>query len=150
MPYRERQWDADGSARKWSVARLVDAGGLSDRPGYVGASSIECSLGGEVEARWAVGMCICVCVCTDRSSTNEIPTIRHITSTLHPPTHPEAPTKGATKGTLPSQFWTWKRAPGEEYRIRYQHQGDSGPVVICVHGFGGNCVSVCYVCAGLL
>lgn len=47
---------------------------------------------------------------------------------------------GTTRtGTLPSEFWTWKRAPGEEYRIRYQQQGDSGPVVICVHGFGGNC-----------
>lgn len=55
---------------------------------------------------------------------------------------PENPTM-ESKGTLPSQFWTWKRALGEEYRIRYQrHGGDSGPVVICVHGFGGNCVSV--------
>ncbi|KAK9814391.1 hypothetical protein WJX72_005098 [[Myrmecia] bisecta] len=36
---------------------------------------------------------------------------------------------GVTEG-----FWQWRG-----YRIRYQRCGDSGPAVLLVHGFGGNC-----------
>ena len=35
---------------------------------------------------------------------------------------------------LTAENWAW-----QGYRIRYQSCGDTGPAVLCVHGFGGNC-----------
>ncbi|TFJ86040.1 hypothetical protein NSK_002860 [Nannochloropsis salina CCMP1776] len=48
------------------------------------------------------------------------------------------PPPKSTRPQLPTTFWTWKRGPGEDYRIRYHQSGDKGPAVILIHGFGGN------------
>lgn len=43
-----------------------------------------------------------------------------------------------SKGTLPSEHWTWKRAPGQEHRIRYQRvyvvgsEGERGACMLCL------------------
>ena len=72
--------------------------------------------------------------------------------TSHPCTHApvtasapaaKTPAEGQPSGPgcLPSHYWTWRRAPGEEYRIRYTTLGEAGPHLILLHGFGANSVS---------